>query len=671
MNRTNAPGFGKHLPPLFFVLLGWMAGVAANVPLSLREWIWFWGGGLLLMYAFHRFACRWDWMRYGFMAVAVMVAFGAGSYYARARMPEPVVPARLDGAPHYLAFEVTAGLKPSKKFKRYFVRVFRADTVAVDFGALLYLPANDEDLIPGQTYGSVFGAGEIKALPVLHYPYGFDYGRYLRRHHIHRRLFAVGGGLKELAYRNPWRYVQARLRMRIRAALARHLSPENFAVASALLLGERQDLDTRTREAFIDAGVVHVLAISGMHIGILLFFLRFLFSPFRIRYKWLYHGGILAILWFYAWLTGFSPSVLRAVIMFGFFQLAWEAEREVSGLHILVLAGFVILLINPAMAGEIGFQLSFGAVAAIILFFGLFKKIYYPRNKILQYFTDLLYVSLAAQFGVVPLVLMYFHRFSLGFVVSNFVVVPLLTVVLGLGFLAIALLLFRLPADWILQGLDVMLGWMNGLIHRIAAWKIGVMKDIYFSPALAAGLFLFTLGLYLWWQRPVRRRLFWLAGGILAFQLLWLRDYDRRRHSSEWVLAEHKGKPLLLGRNGTELHIYSDTAVYRGVAAGFVREAGVRRVDTAAFPEVFRLSGRRYLLLDTVVSVAHLPRADVLILHRSPKLNLDMVLNRTGAKHLMVMPYNYAYLRRRWAQTARARGLEYTDLREVGMVRLE
>ena len=642
----------------------------AALPLGLQQWIWIWGGGLVLMYMLHRLAAHWDGLRYVFMAVAVAVAFGAGSYYARARMHRPVIPKGLDGRAHYLTFEVTESLKPSSKFRRYFVRVFRTDSLMSDFGALLYIPAGADTLLPGQTYGGVFGAGDIKPLPALRYPHGFDYGKYLRRHHIYRRLFATGGGLQKLNYHNPWRYVQARLRARIRAEMARYLSPENFAVASALLLGERQDLDTHTREAFIDAGVVHVLAISGMHIGILLFFLRFLFAPFRIRYKWLYHGGILGILWFYAWLTGFSPSVLRAVIMFGFFQLAWETEREVSGLHILVLAAFVILLINPAMSGEIGFQLSFGAVAAIILFFPLFKKIYYPHHSFVRYFVDLLYVSLAAQFGVVPLVLMYFHRFSLGFVASNFVVIPLLTVVLGLGFLSIALLLLRVPAGWFMQGLDMVLGWMNVLIHRIAALKIGVMKDIYFSPLLAAGMFMFTLGLYLWWQRPLRRRIYWLLVGILAFQMLWMWDYGRRRQLNEWVLTEHKGKPLLLGRNGQNLHIYSDTAVYRGIAAGFVRETGVRTMDTAGFPKIFRLGGRRFLLLDTVIPIGDLPGTDVLILDRSPKMNLDMVLNRTGAKRLIVMPWNYNYLRRRWQQTALAKGLEYTDIRKRGFVRM-
>lgn len=273
---------------------------------------------------------------------------------------------------------------------------------------------------------------------------GFDYGRYLE-------VQGVSG--TAVAFRGDWKLLkrEAELTFRQRALLLREsivqkysewgLTGEVLAVVSALTVGDKSDLTPEQKATYSAAGVSHILALSGLHIGILAMILGGILYPLRYL-----RGGktgialvIVSLLWGFAFMTGLSPSVVRAVTMFSLYIIAsLFVEDRFSGGHALVLAAFLMLLYQPLYLFDVSFQLSFIAVLSIILFYPIFSS-KSVRNKPLKYVWNTMAVSLAAQLGTLPLILYYFGAFPTYFLLSNLVVTPLAVCILGTALLALCL----------------------------------------------------------------------------------------------------------------------------------------------------------------------------------------------------------------------------------------
>ncbi len=216
--------------------------------------------------------------------------------------------------------------------------------------------------------------------------------------------------------------------------LEKELNGKNLAIAKALILGDKSYLDQETRNSFGATGAMHVLAVSGMHIGIisqLLLFIFQFFSQFIQRKSAVF--SIVLLLWIYALLTGFSPSVVRAVFMFSVLMLAQEMGENFSAINTLFFTAFILALINPMVLYDIGFQLSYLAMLGI---FTLYKPIaawYSTKNKLINYFWQGSAVGFAAQAMTVPLTLYYFHQFPNYFALTNLGIMAISTIAMGFG----------------------------------------------------------------------------------------------------------------------------------------------------------------------------------------------------------------------------------------------
>lgn len=248
---------------------------------------------------------------------------------------------------------------------------------------------------------------------------------------------------------------------------------DELAVLSALTIGDKTELSDSVRESYSVAGASHILALSGLHIGLLYTMLFFILKPVARR------GNIgrcarsvflLVLLWAFAFFTGLSPSVVRSVCMFSILAMADMVGRESLSLNTLAAAAWLMLFCNPAWLFDVGFQLSFLAVASILL---IQKPIYHlmtVKSRIGKYVWGLMSVSVAAQIGTAPLVLFYFSRFSVHFLLTNLVVIPLITIIL---YTAVAMLLLT-PFSWLqigvaggvrklLEGLNFFVRWVEQL----------------------------------------------------------------------------------------------------------------------------------------------------------------------------------------------------------------
>ena len=319
---------------------------------------------------------------------------------------------------------------------------------ALTGNVLGYLPAHVDGLRPGHRV--VVHNITLDSLPAPRNPGQFDYGGYLRSRGISATFrlrdsadlqMVAGAPFYDVAFH--WLYP---LRQRLCKALDDYFPPQIAGMLKALLLGVRDDLDRDIREDFQNAGVIHVLAISGLHVGFVALFLHFLFAPLPLYFKWRY-GLTIACLIGYMLLTGSNPPVVRATLMAGIFLAGFILERRGNVYNYLFAAAAVILLFQPQQLFWVGFQFSFVAVGAILYFLPRLNRFCQPlldridnsrqRDFVSQYLITPFNVSLAAQIGVMPLTMYYFHKLSLiSFVINPpIILATALAVAGGLAFL--------------------------------------------------------------------------------------------------------------------------------------------------------------------------------------------------------------------------------------------
>jgi competence protein ComEC len=294
-----------------------------------------------------------------------------------------------------------------------------------------------ENLMPGRILLIKFNPKSISAPKN---PGEFNYQRYLSFHGIYHQQFIrqhevsftqINGSRNLLIH--AWK-----IRNKVLDILKQIGAPaEDFGVLAALVTGHEEDLTPDTIRAYSATGALHVLSVSGMHVGIIFLLLDLVLKHLeKIKHgKTIRLITSIAILWFYAMFTGLSPSVLRACTMFTFLQAGKYFQKNPNSLNTLLSSGLVLLLINPYLATEVGFQLSFCAVGGIILFYQRIHEVISPQNWILKQAWSITAVSIAAQISTFPMGLLYFHCFPNYFLLSNLIIIPLTTVILYAGML--------------------------------------------------------------------------------------------------------------------------------------------------------------------------------------------------------------------------------------------
>ncbi len=263
-------------------------------------------------------------------------------------------------------------------------------------------------------------------------PGSFDFRSYLALQGIHYTAWIGEGKWKILKRDEGNTFIAASIKYRnkVLQVLQKQLGDsDEYKVAAAIVTGYRAGLDSDLRQTFSNAGAMHVMCVSGLHVGIVFliisFFLRFLNNN-RLINRIIKVLIILIVIWFYAMLTGFSASVLRASTMFSFVALAMIVNRKVPIYNSLAASALFLLLINPMFIFQPGFQLSYLAVIGIVALFPYIQKIIPAgENKLITRLRDLIAVSIAAQIATAPISLYYFNQFPNYFIITNIIVVPL------------------------------------------------------------------------------------------------------------------------------------------------------------------------------------------------------------------------------------------------------
>ncbi|WP_373515842.1 ComEC/Rec2 family competence protein [Persicitalea sp.] len=241
-------------------------------------------------------------------------------------------------------------------------------------------------------------------------------------------------------------------------------TPTSYGLLKAMVLGRRDDLGADLLNSYITAGAIHVLAVSGLHVGVFFLLISFILKGLKKNQwgKWLYLALIIGLLSAYAIITGLSPSVVRASIMCVTFAISQAFTRQHHGINTLAISAFLILLFDPMALFSVGFQLSYAAVLGIILFYPLFKNNYQTDALLFRWLWQITLVSLSAQVFTFPLSVYYFHQFPTYFWLINPFVIGLTTLLI---YSAVALLFVSI-FHW--QPLtDLVAYWTDGVAHTL------------------------------------------------------------------------------------------------------------------------------------------------------------------------------------------------------------
>ncbi len=347
-------------------------------------------------------------------------------------------------------------------------------------------------------------------------PSDFNFKDYLSHNGIFHQAFINANQFRYLKNAiNPLYRIAQLLRNSLLSGFEQAgLKDESFAVAQALLFGENDALDSDLIQAYSTSGVLHVLSVSGMHVGIIFGFIQLLFSFFsnKSHIKWIKCGIIIFLIWFYALLTGLCPSVMRSAIMISFIVFGQLLSRKPTILNSISASAFLLLAFNPHLIFNIGFQLSYLAVTGIILIQPLIPIFSNHKSVFLQKLGALISVSLAAQLATLPIGLYYFHQFPTYFLLGNLIIIPISSVILYAGILASIFSFWTLGHDFLVKFLASMIEVMNGIIVFLSKLPMALISGIEISFTICCLLYMALMFIIVWRK--------WNHAGMIKYILI-------------------------------------------------------------------------------------------------------------------------------------------------------
>ena len=373
-------------------------------------------------------------------------------------------------------------------------------------------------------------------------PGGFDRAAWAASKGIAHEVFAAADEWVMLDHRTHWTDPFAAARAQVDAWLRTSGLPDRErGLVKALVLGQRDEVDRDQNTAFARSGTIHVLAVSGMHVGLIYLLigqlLRWLGASTSAR--WLRTVLILLVLWGYAGLTGGSPSVLRATVMFTLFSLAQLRDRRPDQLNSLFSAGFLLLVWDPGMLVQASFQLSFLAVLGILLFLKPLQGLWRPRWWLLRQVWSLAAVSLAAQVFTTPVSILLFHAFPVWFLPANLVIVTAMTIAVYLSIALLVLHTVPVIGAFIAWSLTQLLTFV-GLAADLFAWLPGAYPALRISGAVALVLYAVVLLAGAWWAWRWRWAGWGMAAGLILLLMGWVQQAREANAQRLFVVYDNR-----------------------------------------------------------------------------------------------------------------------------------
>jgi len=416
-------------------------------------------------------------------------------------------------------------------------------------GEILIYQTRDSLTIPFQRGQEILTKSNSRTIPDNPNPGGFSYKNYLKNSRIHHQI--------QVNEENAVFYIKEprppfidllKLREKVEVKIeTASLSKESKGMLKALLLGKRKALEDEILTSYTKAGVIHLLALSGLHIGLLVFLLMYLLMPLtKLRFgKTVRFIILLIFLWSFAIFVGLSASVVRSVTLFTFVVMGHYINQGRHSFHYTVLSFFVLLVCYPPFLRNIGFQLSFLAVFGILRIHPLLQRLWNPSHLVFRRLWQLTTVSIAAQIAVSPISIYYFHQFPSLFLLSNLIILPFFGLFLSLSLVVLLSIVLEITIPFLFPFYENGVGYLNTIVFWVAQQEAFLFENIYTS--LTSTLLLY--GSIICGVIFFSRRTFARGTWVLVFLFVFISNLagetkKENRLNAFWIFHKHNESVL-------------------------------------------------------------------------------------------------------------------------------
>lgn len=528
-------------------------------------------------------------------------------------------------------------------------------------------------------------------------PDEFDNQRFLQRKGIYFTGYVPANGWQMLCHHriNFIYYYAHKLQCKFSDIFSQNgLSGDEYSIITAILLGNDDTMDPSLKAHYSAAGVSHILCVSGMHVGIIYMIISFLLKPLDRGRTLQYLKAVLLLLviWFYANITGLAPSVKRAATMFTFVTIGGILRRPVNVFHSLFASLFILLIINPLLIFEIGFEMSYLAVFGIVVIQPRIVKLYVPKTKVGQYFWELMAVSLAAQLATAPLSIYYFGQFPNYFLLSNLSVMALSFVIVITGVVLLSI-------SW-LPTISKVIGWiltyeirlLNGIVMGIDSLPGAVTQNISLHFGQAILLYMMIITLFLWIHKKRKFFRYAFLCSLLFFGLS--TDYYKYQSINNQSITFYSMDKMTaiscrqgrhsvlfmdsLARNspyGYSFHIQNHERLTQCKSTKILIDTldfqsdGIKKQDNFLFSQghsFFFLRGGEYWY-----PVGERPKVEYLCLQNSPRIPMAKLLQIIDFEKVVIDESNTFYWAQRWQDSCRKYQIPCYSTREKGYLSIQ
>jgi competence protein ComEC len=646
--------------PFVKILIAVAAGIVLqwNIQLQPGSWWWVFAAGIFLFTCFF-FIPFFEKYRYAFFnGLLVMVLFVSiggllawkkdirnnnewiGNHYSPG-----------DGIIVTIDEPLTEKTKSFKTIGQANYLVADENTIAIKGKIIIYIK---KDSAVNLRYGDkIFLKKPLQEIKNSGNPGGFDYKRYSLFQGITHQVYLKPEDYVVLNDKNinSFRQFIYSSRENVLGILRKYIHGDReLGLAEALLIGYKNDLEQSLVQSYTNTGVVHIIAISGLHLGLIYWLLGLIVKPLKNKKKlrWIRPVFIITGLWMFSFLAGAQPSILRSALMFTCIILGDSFSRKTSIYNTIALSAFILLCINPYWLWDVGFQLSYAAVLSIIIFMRPVYNLFYVKNKALDFIWKMNAVTLAAQILTVPLGIYHFHQFPNLFLLTNFVAVPLSSLIL-LGEILLCVISF-IPFVAALIGklLWGMIWLMNTYIEKIESIRFSLWDGLQISIPQAIFFTLFAVGISYWLMEKSAKGLKWGLLSLLAFAALRSFSFTQSNRQQKIVVYNVPQKSAIDFIDGRNYQFVGDSDLLEN---DFARNFHLKpsrvlfRIDDKEKPtslvvnnNYINYHNKKILLADTAIrfeTQSTKPEIDLLVISKNPRLYIKEITKAINIKQVV------------------------------------
>ncbi len=547
------------------------------------------------------------------------------------------------------------------------------------------IDGKNDSLLQHLTYGSqIIFRKPLQEIKNSGNPGGFDYKRYALFQDITHRVFLKDGEFETLENKNEhWlNKFLFTVREKVIAIIRKFIPGEREqGLAEALLIGYKDDLDQNLVQSYTNTGVVHIIAISGMHLALVYWLLALLFKPLRQKKqtRWLRSILIIAGLWFFSLLAGAQASVIRSAVMFTCIVIGESFARKTSIYNTLAVSAFILLCYDPYWLWDVGFQLSYAAVLSIVIFMQPIYNWFYIRNKLLDLIWKLNAVSIAAQVLTVPLSIFHFHQFPNYFLLTNFIAVPLSSIIV-LGEISLCVLFFiPFAAGLVGKLLSWLIGIMNSYIERIESLPYSLWDGLQINVVQTIFLYVIAGGAGYWLLEKSKPGLKIALFALLGFVCLRTYSFIETNHQQKIIVynvPQRQAIDIIQGRKYLfegdcdllrdaflrNFHLKPSRILYRVPVTSQLN-------NTSGENNFFVIGSKRIMLINKSVYFSKSEKkkpVDLLVISKNPKINLTDLANSFDIKQVVFDGSVPTWKINSWKKDCDSLGIPAFDVNEIG-----